>query len=340
MRQRAIGDTSATVIGVGEVRLATADARGLDTRAVERAVHMALELGVTLVDVADEESTERMCADAVRSLRLRDRVIVMTRVPLVTERPGAPRRDVLPERLPARYVQERVEASLRATRLDVLPLVLLPMRTAWCESTAYPELAGTCMRLVREGKVMRWGAMLELAAARDADQIEEELDGAIRLASGPFVALHVPFNLCDRAALALLDAKLTVLAGAPLAGGALAGALGPGVRLSPRDDRRSIDDATLERIAVGVAKLAPLASHEPPAVRSCDAARAVHERGRRPPEVEAVSVAELALRYVIDRGAIALPRLHRHEHVAEAIAAASAPPLSAELHARLDAIFG
>jgi hypothetical protein len=53
--------------------------------------------------------------------------------------------------------------------------------------------------------------------------------------------------------------------------------------------------------------------------------------------VECSDVAELALRWAIDRvpgGGIALPRLHRG-HVAAAVAAASAPPLSRDLLARL-----
>jgi hypothetical protein len=53
--------------------------------------------------------------------------------------------------------------------------------------------------------------------------------------------------------------------------------------------------------------------------------------------VECADVAELALRWAIDRvpnGGIALPRLHRG-HVAAAVAAGAAPPLSRDLLARL-----
>ena len=47
------------------------------------------------------------------------------------------------------------------------------------------------------------------------------------------------------------------------------------------------------------------------------------------------SIAELALRAVIDRGVIALPRLHRREHLIDALAATMAGPLSEELQARI-----
>lgn len=331
MKQAPLGALSTTILGCGDVRLATAAARGLDAREVERALHHALELGVRLVDVADEPDAERLAGAIVRALRLRDDAVIATRVPRLAPRPGTPRRDVLPERLPPGYVQERVEASLRATRLDALPLVQLAILPAWRDSAAWPELAGTCARLVREGKVMLWGAWLD-DLPRAAELVEEPWLAAVQL----------PYSLCERAADPLLDAfagKLAVLARRPLAGGALTGQLGPGVQLPPRDDRSEIEDAQLEQIAIAIARLAPLVHREPPAARSCDAARAALERTRRPPDLEALTVAELALRFVLDRGALALPRLHRHAHVPDAIAAASAPPLSPGLCSRLAEIF-
>ena len=330
MRQRALrtGPT-VTAIGSGDVCLATASARGLYARDVERAVHEALSLGITLVEAHAETDAERLVGDAVRGLRLRDRVVVATQVPIVAARPGAPRRDLLPERLPVGHVQERVEATLRATRLDALPLAQLPLRSAWRTSSAWPELVGTCARLEREGKVLGWGAIL--------DPLEDE---AVGFTTEPWLAaLQVTYSLCERAAEPLLAAAAAhdqlVLARRPLAGAALAGTLGPGVKLTPRDDRNDLDAATLVRIAVEIARLAPLVRTEPPAARSCDAARAVRERGRRPDQLECGNLAELALRFVIDRGAIALPRLHRHEHLPDALAALVAPPLSPGLVARI-----
>jgi aryl-alcohol dehydrogenase-like predicted oxidoreductase len=346
VRQQRLGEQTVTRVGCGDVRLATAAARNVDAREVERAVHAALELGITLVEAADEEAAERLCGDAVRALRLRDRVVVACRVPELLARPGAPRRDLLPERLPPAHVQQRIEASLRATRLDALPLAQLPLRAAWRASPAWPELAGTCARLTREGKVLCWGALCDGADAADAE-----------LAAEPWLAsISIPYSLCEPAADAVLAASISarapspagspdalaidkaILARRPLAGGALAGTLGPGAALPPSDDRRALDPAALERIAVLAAKLAPLVEREPPAARSCDAARAVLERGRRPPHVEARTAAELALRFVLDRGAIALPRLHRAEHVPEAIAAAAAAPLSPALLDHLAAL--
>ena len=327
MRQRKLEELPVTVVGCGDVRLATAAARGRDRSDVARALHEALSFGIKLVEVSEEADAERLCGDAIRSLRLRDTVVLASRVPTVPPVPGRPHRDVLPERLPAGYVQERIEATLRTTRLDVLPLVQLPVRAAWRASTAWPELAGACARLVREGKVMHYAAFLD------------DLDGAADFANEPWlVALNVSYSACNRAAASLLDDKRPLLARHPLAGGALAGTLGPGVRLTPRDDRRAIDEPTLARIAAAVAALTPLVKREPASARSCDAAKAALERaGKRVENVEANNVAELALRYVCDR-AIALPRLHDHEHLADAIVAASAPPLSQQLRDRIDEV--
>jgi aryl-alcohol dehydrogenase-like predicted oxidoreductase len=337
VRTRRLGSTTITAIGSGDVCLPTSASRGVPARDVEQALHEAIGFGIALLDVAPDPDSEKLAGGAVRSERARDRVVVATRVPVLDERPGAPRRDTLPERLPVPYLQNRVEASLRATRLDALPLAQLALRPAWCASPAWPELVGTCARLAREGKVLAWGVWLDEPPAADA--------AAPLLAEPWLAAASVVYHLCDRRAEPVLAAaaqrELCVLARQPLAGGALTGRLGPGVRLTPRDDRNEIDAAALERIAVGVARLAALVQHEPPAVRSCEAARAAAERaaGTRPAHLECRDVAELALRFVVDRAGVALPRLHRRDHLIPAIAAAGAPPLPADLAAAIDQIF-
>jgi aryl-alcohol dehydrogenase-like predicted oxidoreductase len=327
---RRLGDHTVTAIGSGDLCLATSAARGIPARELEHAVHETIEFGITLIDVAGDADSEKLAGQVVRELGARDRVVVATRVPILAPRPGPPTRDLLRERLPAPYVQDRIEASLRATRLDALPLAQLPLSPVWRASPAWPELVGTCARLVREGKVLTWGAMLD----------EPDHEAAPALAAEPWLAaLSVVYHLWDRRAEPLLGVaakrELAVLARQPLAGGALTGNLGPGVGLPPRDDRNALAPARLERIAVAIAGLAALVKREPPAVRSYDAARQVAERAERPEHLECDDVAELALRFVIDRVGIALPRLHRRDYLMPGIAAAAAPPLSADLVARI-----
>jgi aryl-alcohol dehydrogenase-like predicted oxidoreductase len=369
VRQRSLAGREVTSIGCGDVSLAIAASRGVDSREVERSLLHALELGLTVVDVHPEADAERLVGDALRTPRALDRVVVATTIPTLSSRPGAPQRDLLPERLPAGYVQERVEATLRATRFAALPLVQLPLRPAWRTSSAWPELAGTCARLVREGKVLAWGAVVEdvpalveafaeppppppptttpsslIISLFDATTPPEPPPAPAKkhapLVDEPWLAsLALPFNFCDRTAEPIFDAARehakAILARRPLAGGALAGTLGPGMKLVPRDDRNAIDARTLDRIALTMAKLSQYVRTEPPAARSTDAARAFVERNRRRDEADSLTVAELALRFVLDRGAIALPRLHRHANVLDAFAAMSAPPLNPDLVARI-----
>ncbi len=339
MRTRRLGDTILSAVGSGDVSLPISASRGVLARDVEHALHEAVAFGISLFDLAPDRDSEKLAGDVVRAERARDRVVIATRVPVLPAleaRPGAPRRDGLHERLPPLYLQEHVETALRATRLDALPLVQLPLRPGWLASRAWPELAGTCARLIREGKVLAWGALLD----------EPGDDAATALVAEPgLAAISVEFHLCDRRAVPLFAAanqrNLAILARHPLAGGALAGGFGPGVRLPPRDDRNALDPATLEHIAVAAARLGALVKHEPPAARSCDAAREAGERARRhrPEQIVCDSVAELALRFAIDRAGVALPRLHRPGHVLAAVAAAAAAPLPDELAARAEQIF-
>lgn len=386
MCARSVGSRS---VGIGDVSLTTSAARGLDRAAASRALHAALEAGLELVDIAPEDDSERLVGETLRALRLRDKAIAAPRIPALRMTPSgaAVTRDALIDRLPPRYVIARVESALRATRLDALPLAQLELRASWRASSAWPELVGTCARLVREGKVLDWGAF--------ADQLDAD-DNVGDLAFEPWLAsLSVPFSLCDRTAMPALFAvaaratevpaaqtptehhlaaagltpelaitagmpaelilavvattpassssadaappkpprgePIAILARRPLAGGGLAGIVGPGAKLKPRDDRNALDAHQLERIAVAAAKLARFAKHVPLAARSCDAAKLQLDRMKRPDQLHGDTIADLALRYVITRGAVALPRLHRHEHVIDAVAASIGPPLPADL---------
>jgi aryl-alcohol dehydrogenase-like predicted oxidoreductase len=348
MRTRSLAGHTVAAVGLGDVSFARAAARNHDVAEVVRRVHDALELAIDVIDVADEPDALRAVGDAVRATRTRDRAVVITtvRIPDV--------RDI-------RGLQAHVEANLRETKLDGLPLVQLAPRVAWLALPAWPELVGTCDRLVREGKVLAWGAAIDPAEVVIDEPLPpppDPLAGFATTRSGLFIpsaappeppkpeqklahplalelfgSLAVDFSLCARAALPVLAASQPVLATQPLAGGALAGTLGPGAVLSRTDDRRGVD---LDAIAIGVAKLARFVKRPPPAARSSEAARAIAETAKPRDHFECTTLAELALRWAIDRGALVLPRITRGDDLVEAIAAASAPPLSADLMTELD----
>lgn len=379
MRTRELAGRSVSTVGLGDVSLARASKRGRDPREVFQRVGDALERGITVIDVAPEDEAERMVGESIRALRMRDRAVMVTHVPSVG-------RD-----LPVRYLVERIDMSLRATKLDALPLVMLPLRAAWRAASAWPELVGWCARLVREGKVEHWGVhvtetsrdevpniprvkravapapepmaprpagslillpdeavmadpalAIAVEVARGATPAPVETDGIAHPAVGfldePWLAaLAVEFAMCARDALPLIaQAKVPVFARHPLAGGALAGTIGPGIAFAPKDDRRELTPAQLERIAVGVAKLASRVKQMPIAAQSCEAAKQIVETTPRPPNVLVNTIAELALRYAIDRGTIPLPRIHTREAFAELRGCASAEPLPPALIEMID----
>jgi aryl-alcohol dehydrogenase-like predicted oxidoreductase len=309
VRRITLGDTTVAAVGSGDIHLALSAARRVDHGDVARALQATLGAGMDLLDTAPD--AEELVGRIVRELRLRDRAIVAARIPAIGTR------DVLSERLPVRYVVDRVERALRATKLDALPLAQLQVRAFWRSSSAWPELAGTAARLVREGKVLRWGAIVD-AIEEDTHELANE---------AWLVSLAAPFSLCTPAPMT----RLTLLARQPLAGGALAGTLGPGVSLPPEDDRREIAEPELARFAREAARLSQWVKHTPPAARSCEEAKQQLDENPRHEHIEVDTVAELALRAVIDRGAVALPRLHRHAHVVPALLAGSAAPLPPEL---------
>jgi aryl-alcohol dehydrogenase-like predicted oxidoreductase len=264
-----------------------------------------------------------LVGNAVRALRARDRVIVTTHLDI-----GWKWRPELFHRT--------IEASLRATRLEPLPLVQIAIDHDLFAKREWAEIAETCAMRSKAGDVVRWAATIERDPREPAPEPEDAANEGRRicgsLAAHGFVAVQLVFNLCQREGLHIVDAArgagLAVLAHQPLAGSGLAGTLGPGASLAVHDDRRAWEPSLLDRIALGVAKLAPYVKVEPPAARATAAARSQLERNPRLPDRPCRTLAELALRFVIDRGAIAMPRLHRREWIAEAIAAASAPTLA------------
>jgi len=320
MRTVTAGDTTISAVGAGDVSLPTAAARNIDKGEVERALAMAIELGITFVDVSADADSEALVGRIVRKRE----VSVMTRVNLVEDRPDRILREILADRLPPAHVVSSVEASLRASKLDVLPFVQLQLRASWRQSRDWSELEETCARLVREGKVLRWTAIaVEDVGARALDPDEPAPPSALEV--DWLCAIAMPLSMCERKA--PRPAKL-ILARRPLAGGALAGSLGPGAKLAVRDDRLDVDEAMLIRYAVMAARLAAFVRTTPPSARACVESRTWLDAMERPELVECDTIAELALRWCMDQGALALPRLHRVAHVAEAIAAASLPPLT------------
>lgn len=244
----------------------------------ERAIAAAIEAGCTLIECGPQwGESERLVGAAVRALRARDRVLVATRV----DTDGA-----LPT---VGAVRAAIEASLRACKLEALPLVWLDgWRDAWLDLPPWPELASSLADRVRDGDVLAWGLGVD------------DLAAAERVTTVDVAAIGVRWSLFDRRAeRALIPAAVAagraVVARSPLADGALGGELAPGVRFRPEDERRAWSPQRLAALPPALAGLTAFTRNAPPAARASDDGRAILDGLRRHPELVHATVAELAI---------------------------------------------
>ena len=287
---------------------------------------------------------------AVRTARASDHVITAAALAPITAGP-------LEVAFPVEFVQRRVEQVLTASGLDVVPLVQLQVAANHARSDRYwGELHAALQRLSREGKVMHWGVAVappprqpvrrpERERQSDHDEFIDDFPDLLR--DDIFVALAVPFHLFGQSAARWLatttELKRAVLAQEPLCRGALAGEIGATTkfhRFDPRAQRWTSDD--LHRMAIAVARLAQSAKQLPPAVNSCDEARAVvgqwqQARSRNEGiEPATTSVLELALRFVLSAAPLhAVVGARTAEQWRAALMAADSRPLPANLQQAL-----
>ena len=313
------------VIGFGGKGL-TGARRGLEPGDVQRAVGAAIEAGGELIDLSAPGSAgdaERRVGIELRALRARDRVVVATAAA------GSGRRPPVPGQL-----QRAVEDSLRALKLDAIPLVQLAgWDDDWLDDRTWPELRGALGRLVAEGKVMAWGA------------IAPDGTSPLRVVAEPWLAaLQLRYSLFDRSAEeyllpAALAAKIGVLAREPLAGGGLAGDLGPGTAFLPGDERGTWPAERWQLLPAAHARLAALITTTPQVATATDDGLALLDGLRRAGDLEQVTVAELALRFVVDHPAItaAIPGARTPAHAFQNAACAEGRPLRPRIRAALDA---
>jgi len=133
MQTRALGRTgrSVGVVGFAGAPLVT-PSREHSPSDVQRALAAALEHGVDLIEVP--EGGEALVRDPLREMRARDRAIVMIEVAAIG-------------------LRTRIENALRATRLEIMPLVIV-------RGTLAPGVRAEMGEHLRAGKVMHWGAVI------------------------------------------------------------------------------------------------------------------------------------------------------------------------------------
>lgn len=313
MRTRALGRSGFAVseIGFGAWGLGGDPWRDMDPRDAQRALFEAVDAGIAFIDTAPSYgASEMLVGQVVRELRARDRVVVATKVQPAHGRWLAGHAGALARAFPPAYVVHSVEQSLRTLRAEVLHLAQLQVwDDDWLDESAWPALRDTMQRLIKEGKVLRWGVCLP-PGAREA---------GLRAMDEPLLStIQVTWNIFEqRCAQSLLpraqERELGVIARAPLDEGALAGALAD-MHFQPGDFRARYFHGD----------------------RQAEAAR--RAEGLRPClGDEARTLAELALRFCLSSPAVStvIPGMRQRKHVHHNMAVSDGRGLSAPLLERL-----
>ena len=118
-----------------------------------RAIHLALDLGVTFFDTADAYGcghSERILGQAVSGRR--DQVIIATKFGYI---PNEATRQIEGESADPEYIRQACEASLRRLQTDYIDLYQLHIWDYAIERL--PEIRDTLEELVAEGKIRYYG---------------------------------------------------------------------------------------------------------------------------------------------------------------------------------------
>jgi aryl-alcohol dehydrogenase-like predicted oxidoreductase len=316
MESRALGRTGLEVsaVGFGAWGVAGEMWRGASREDGHRALHAALDAGVTFIDTAliyGRGESERLVGEVLRERGDRGQVVVATKIPPADERWPPDRHAALASIFPPDHVERSVDSSLRNLGQDALDLDQLHVwLDAWLDDPAWPALRATLDRLQRAGKVRHWGVSANDHAPGDALRVLDE----------PVIeTVQVIHNLFDRSAEPELLPRAAargagVIARCPFDEGALTGAVRADSTFAPGDFRARYFRG--DRAAAAAAR--------------ADALRPLLG-------AEAATLAELALRFVLSREEISvvIPGMRRATHATANAAIADGRALSPALLERL-----
>jgi len=182
MEQRALGSTDLTTspIGFGTWEMSTTDYGDIDVGEAIRAVHAAIDRGITLFDTAEIYGpfhSEELLAKALGNKR--KNITLVSKVGFSY----APEGYVTGMNSKRDNVIERAEGCLKRLQTDVLDLLLIH----WPDpSTPLEETAGALEQLKKDGKIRHWGL-----SNHDIPMIETAGKG------GKVTAVQVGYHLFD-----------------------------------------------------------------------------------------------------------------------------------------------
>lgn len=234
MNQRTLGRTGLEVseIGYGAWGIGGSQWLGADDRESLRALHRAMDLGLTLIDTAlayGGGHSEELVGQAARERD--ERIVVATKVPPRNQTWPAPAGLDPEEVFPAGWVRRCTERSLANTGLDVLDLQQLHVwsdewvgRGTWLEAVE---------ELKAEGKIRAFGVSINDHQPANALALIE---------TGVVDTVQVIYNVFDQSPEDRLlpvcaERGIGVLARVPFDEGALTGTVGPDTTFPEGDFR-------------------------------------------------------------------------------------------------------
>ena len=234
MEQRTFGNTdlACSALGFGTWELGTTQYGDIDVDEAVRAVHMAIDHGVTLFDTAEvygPYTSEELLARGLGQRR-KD-IVLVTKVGFVISDDPAVRGDeaIIGRDASAANITEHTEGCLQRLNTDYVDLMLIH----WPDlKTPHEETIGALEALKAAGKIRHYGVSNYDVPMMEACQ-----------AVGSLAANQVGYNLFDRRVEAAvlpycLEQGIGFMAYGSLGFGLLTGALSPDTQFADNDWRR------------------------------------------------------------------------------------------------------
>lgn len=315
MHKRSIGThkTMVSEVGLGTWQIGGSWGDVQDKTAME-ILHTATEAGITFFDTADVYGDGRSEKFIGKFLKQHPgKVYVATKLGRGSD-PG------WPENFTVEGMTRHVEASL--SRLGLEQLDLIQLHCIPLEVLSDGEVFDILRDLKKQGKIADFGASVE--------SVEE---GLVCLKEEGIASLQVIFNIYRQKLITDLFGQaqqkgVSLIARVPLASGLLSGKMKKNTTFGETDHRNFNRDGAAFNVGEtfaglpfekGVELTEELASFKP----------------------EGMTLAQMALRWILDHEAVSvvIPGASRPSQVVDNAAISSLPPLSAELHKKLETFY-
>jgi len=315
MHKRPFGTNGTMVseVGLGTWQIGGAWGTVEDKTAME-ILHKAAEVGITFFDTADIYGDGRSERFIGRFLKEHPgKVFVATKLGRKAE-PGWPG-NFAPETI-ARHTEESL-SRLGVERLDLTQLHCIP-KEVMADGAVFDALRD----LKKQGKIADFGASVE--------SVEE---GLICLEQEGIASLQVIFNIYRQKLVSELFGKakekgVSIIARVPLASGLLSGKMSKSTTFDKSDHRNFNRDGQAFNVGETFA-----------GVPFDKGVELTEELMKMKPE--GMTMAQMALRWILDHDAVSvvIPGASRPTQVVDNAAISDLPPLSEELHKRLEQFY-